>query len=87
MRNNVESGQRSYRGEKPELRLPFHMSDNPASLPTLYRRLFALRRERSTLVTGRLEIVAVQRPLLAYQIMGNEEKYMILLNFSSEPQI
>jgi alpha-glucosidase len=61
-------------------------SDNPTSLLTLYRRLFALRRERSTLTTGRLEIIAVQGPLLAYQRVGNEENYMILLNFSSTPQ-
>lgn len=62
-------------------------SNNPRSLLTLYRRLFAFRRERSTVITGRFEQVTVHGPLLAYWIMGHEENFMIVLNFSNERQI
>jgi alpha-glucosidase len=61
-------------------------SDNPASLLTLYRRLFALRREEPTLITGRYEQVFCRHPLLAYRRISDDHAFLIVLNMGGHPQ-
>lgn len=61
-------------------------SEDPQSLLTLYRRLLALRRDKSVLIAGRFELLTVQGPLLAYRRIGDQENLLIVLNFSGDPQ-
>jgi alpha-glucosidase len=61
-------------------------SDDPHSLLTLYRRLIALRGEQPVLVSGGLELISRQSPLLSYRRIGDNGQLLIVLNMSAEPQ-
>lgn len=61
-------------------------SDDPRSILTLYRRLFALRADSPALVSGRLDFVAQQPPLLAYRRTCDDDRLCVVLNLHGEPQ-
>lgn len=61
-------------------------SGHPGSLLALYRRLFALRRGESTLITGRYEPVGCRHPLLAYRRVTDETTFLIVLNLGNNSQ-
>jgi alpha-glucosidase len=61
-------------------------SEDSRSLLTLYRRLFALRREHPTLVRGRYESLATPDPVLAYRRIADDHQLVIVLNLQGEPQ-
>jgi alpha-glucosidase len=60
--------------------------DDPKSILTLYRRLIALRRQMPALSVGGYEPVEVGGDLVAYWRQQDGQRYLIVLNFSSQPQ-
>lgn len=61
-------------------------SGDPRSLLSLYRRLFALRREEAVLVAGTLEFIDSSPDVLAYRRTESGEDWIVALNFSGEPR-
>jgi alpha-glucosidase len=60
--------------------------DDPTSMLTLYRRLFALRRATPTLAMGTYMPLAAQGDILAYSRTDAEQTYCIVLNLGGQPQ-
>jgi alpha-glucosidase len=56
---------------------------NEASILNLYRRLLALRRAHSVLVNGTVRSIAVSGNTLTYERVAENERVLILLNFSN----
>jgi alpha-glucosidase len=55
------------------------------SILNLYRRLIALRRGHSVLVSGALRSVTVSGNLLSYERVADSERLLIFLNFGHNP--
>ncbi|WNM56618.1 alpha-amylase family glycosyl hydrolase [Candidatus Nitrospira allomarina] len=62
-------------------------SGNPRSLLTLYRRLFAIRHDKSFFLHERPEFLNVHNSLMAYLRKSHDGDHLVVLNFSGEPQI
>jgi alpha-glucosidase len=60
--------------------------DDPGSILTLYRRLLALRRERSALAVGAWELVAGTGDVLAYLRSAATDRCLVALNLGSSRQ-
>lgn len=61
------------------------LSESPASILNLYRRLIALRRENSALIEGAISAVRVQENALSYERRLGNERLAIALNLGHEP--
>jgi len=61
------------------------LEKDPASILHLYRSLIDLRRRHPTLVTGRLESLAVENSVLRYQRTSGEQRFAIRLNLGADP--
>jgi alpha-glucosidase len=59
--------------------------DDDASILNLYRRLIALRRNHSALISGKLSGLAAEGNLLCYERANAEERLLILLNLGFDP--
>src|SRR3569833_1339338 len=58
---------------------------DPASILSLYRKLFRLRREHAALWGGTYQPVATTGDLLAYIRKQGEDRFMVALNLGPEP--
>jgi alpha-glucosidase len=61
------------------------LEQEPTSILTLYHDLIALRRERPTLISGDIQSISAEGPLLRYQRNGSEDRLLVLLNLGNEP--
>jgi len=61
------------------------LEKDPTSILHLYRSLIDLRRRHPTLVTGRLESLAVDTSVLRYERTSGEQRFAILLNMGADP--
>jgi alpha-glucosidase len=59
--------------------------DDPATIYNLYRRLFATRRQRSSLSIGCYQPIAAAGDLLLFVRQHEDERTLVALNFGSEP--
>jgi alpha-glucosidase len=57
-----------------------NLSRQPDSILSLYRTLIRLRRGNEALISGRLECVAANGPVLGYERSNDEQHFAILLN-------
>lgn len=55
------------------------------SILNLYRRLFVLRHEHPTLVSGKLRSLKISGDLLSYERVTEDELLVIFLNFGHYP--
>lgn len=62
-------------------------SDDPRSILTLYRRLIALRRETPALLAGGFQMLQKSDKLIVYERAANDQRLLVALNFSWEPQL
>ena len=62
------------------------MSADPGSLLSPYRRLLTTRRQEPALQTGAYREVLLRGPVLAYERSLGEDRILVMLNFSAEPQ-
>jgi alpha-glucosidase len=62
------------------------LSRQPDSILNLYRRLIRLRRENEALISGRIESLTTEGPLLCYHRTDGTRRFVILLNLGHEPQ-
>lgn len=63
------------------------LSHQPDSILNLYRKLIRLRRENEALISGRIENLTTEGPLLRYHRTDDDTKsFVILLNLGHEPQ-
>jgi alpha-glucosidase len=62
------------------------LSRQPDSILNLYRRLIRLRRENEALISGRVENILAEGPLLHYRRTNGMQHFMILLNLGHDPQ-
>jgi len=62
------------------------LSRQPDSILNLYRRLIHLRRENEALITGRIENLSAEGPLLRYHRTDGTKRFVVLLNLGHEPQ-
>ena len=60
-------------------------AQDPSSMLTLYKSLIALRRAHPALVTGTIEQIRAEGPLLTYERHLDGTRLIILLNFSNTP--
>jgi glycosidase len=63
-----------------------YLSRQPDSIPNLYRRLIRLRRENEALISGRVENLTAEGPLLRYHRTDGTKRFVILVNLGHEPQ-
>jgi len=62
------------------------LSRQPDSILNLYRRLIRLRRENEALISGRVENLTAEGPLLRYHRTDETKRFVIILNLGHEPQ-
>lgn len=62
------------------------LSRQPDSILNLYRRLIRLRRENEALISGRVESLRAEGPLLHYHRTDDTKRFVILLNLGHEPR-
>jgi alpha-glucosidase len=62
------------------------LSGQPDSILNLYRRLIRLRRENEALISGRIESLTAEGPLLRFHRTDGTKRFVILLNLSHELQ-
>ncbi|MGB9120651.1 MAG: DUF3459 domain-containing protein, partial [Candidatus Angelobacter sp.] len=62
------------------------LSRQPDSILNLYRRLIRLRRENEALISGRVESLTAEGPLLHYHRTDDTKRFVILLNLGHEPR-
>jgi alpha-glucosidase len=62
------------------------LSRQPDSILNLYRRLIRLRRENEALISGRVESLTAEGPLLHYHRTDDRKRFVILLNLGHEPR-
>jgi glycosidase len=62
------------------------LSRQPDSILNLYRRLIRLRRENEALISGRVESLTAEGPLLRYHRADDAKRFVVLLNLGHEPQ-
>jgi alpha-glucosidase len=61
------------------------LEQEPTSILTLYHKLIELRRRRSTLISGSIQSISAEGPLLRYQRIGSEDRLLVALNVGNEP--
>ncbi len=61
------------------------LDQKPESILHLYRALIALRRSHPVLVTGTLHAIAAANNVLSYEIHGDTERLLVLLNLADAP--
>jgi alpha-glucosidase len=61
------------------------LSDDPASILTLYRRLLALRRSTPALSIGSYAIIRNEGAALGYMRVQGDQEIAVVLNLASEP--
>jgi alpha-glucosidase len=62
------------------------LSRQPDSILNLYRRLICLRQENEALISGRIESLTAEGPLLRYERTNETKHFVVLLNLGHEPQ-
>jgi alpha-glucosidase len=62
------------------------LSRQPDSILNLYRKLIRLRRENEALISGRIESILAEGPLLRYCRTNGMQRFVILLNLGHEAQ-
>jgi alpha-glucosidase len=62
------------------------LSRQPDSILNFYRRLIRLRRENEALISGRVESLTAEGPLLRYRRTDGTKRFVVLLNLGHEPQ-
>jgi alpha-glucosidase len=62
------------------------MGADEGSLLALYRRLLAIRRSEPALNRGAYRRVLLRGPVLGYERAHGEDRFVVVLNFSAEPQ-
>jgi alpha-glucosidase len=63
-----------------------NLSRKPDSILNLYRKLIRLRRENEALISGHIENLTAEGPLLCYRRADDTKRFVILLNLGHEPQ-
>ncbi len=59
---------------------------DPRSMLSLYRRLLALRRQRSALVVGSKRLIVAPNNVIAYERVDRDDRLLVALNLSHEPR-
>lgn len=63
-----------------------HQTDDPASVLNFYKALIRLRRDHSTLIYGRFDLLLEEHPqVFAYQRTHGAQRYLVMCNMSDQP--
>src|ERR1700692_4819220 len=60
------------------------LEQDGASILHLYRKLIDLRRNRPTLVSGKMQFVGADKGVLRYERRGDDDRILVLLNMSAD---